>query len=118
MKVGTGRTARSTSSTAAGEASSYQWYQGSSDDPEDSTAIDGVTNMATTSDGLTEIVFTTPALTSDAEYWVRVSNPAGYVDSLTAVITVATSDNGSSSDASPTPGADTPTPDSTETLSS
>ena len=32
--------------------------------------------------------FTTPALTSGTEYWVRVSNPCGSVDSQNAVVNV------------------------------
>ena len=62
--------------TATGTASlSYQWYQGSS----------GVT---TTPVGSNSTSFTTPALTTATNYWVRVSNAYGTADSATAVIAI------------------------------
>ena len=64
---------------ASGEGLSYQWYVGASG------TTSGPVNGATTS------VFTTPALTSTTSYWVRVSNPAGAVDSNTATVETGTS---------------------------
>ncbi|MCB0110237.1 MAG: SMP-30/gluconolactonase/LRE family protein, partial [Caldilineaceae bacterium] len=61
---------------AGGESLSYQWYQGAGGD------------IATPISGATGDSFTTPALTGDASYWVRVSNAAGSVDSATATVTV------------------------------
>ncbi|MEZ4705573.1 MAG: choice-of-anchor Q domain-containing protein [Caldilineaceae bacterium] len=61
---------------AGGDNLSFQWYQGASGDT--STPISGATSAS----------FTTPALTGDASYWVRVSNPAGSADSATATVTV------------------------------
>ena len=61
--------------TASGSSLSYQWYQGSSGD----TSLP----VGTDSDS-----FTTPALTTSTSYWVRVSNPAGSVDSDTATVTI------------------------------
>ncbi len=53
----------------------YQWYQGTA--PDASTPIG--TNSAS---------FTTPALTTQASYWVRVSNAEGTADSNTATISI------------------------------
>jgi len=62
--------------TAAGTAPfNYQWYQGVSGDTS--------TPVGTSSDA-----FTTPALTTDTSYWVRVTNTCGQADSATATITV------------------------------
>ncbi|MEZ4678419.1 MAG: Ig-like domain-containing protein [Caldilineaceae bacterium] len=61
---------------AGGDNLSYQWYQGASGDL--SNPISGATSAS----------FTTPALMGDASYWVRVSNPAGSADSVTATVTV------------------------------
>jgi alpha-tubulin suppressor-like RCC1 family protein len=59
--------------TASGTAPlSYQWYEG----------VSGTTTSPVS--GATSASFTTPALTADASYWVRVSNGAGYTDSQTA----------------------------------
>lgn len=55
----------------------YQWYEGSSGTT--TTPVAGATTAA----------FTTPALTVTTNYWVRVSNGSGTVDSATAVITVS-----------------------------
>jgi PKD repeat protein len=60
--------------TATGTASlNYQWYQGSSGD----TSQPIGTNAAS---------FTTPALTTNTSYWVRVSNACGHADSATATV--------------------------------
>jgi formylglycine-generating enzyme len=56
----------------------YQWYQG---------AV-GVTTLPV---GTNSASFTTPALTSTTTYWVRVSNPAGNVNSTLATVTVGSS---------------------------
>ena len=53
----------------------YQWYQGTSGS---GTPIGGATSSS----------YTTPALTSTTNYWVRVSNGAGTADSNTATIAV------------------------------
>jgi uncharacterized protein YkwD len=69
----------------------YQWFRG---------------NPGSTSDpvpGATGSGFTTPPLTETTRFWVRVSNPAGSVDSSAATITVTTAP------AEPTP-APTPPP--------
>ena len=60
---------------ASGSSLSYQWYQGSS-------------GNTTTPVGTDSASFTTPALTSDTSFWVRVSNGAGSVDSDTATVTI------------------------------
>ena len=56
----------------------YQWYQGAAGDT--STPIEGALASS----------FTTPALASTTDYWVRVTNVAGVTDSNTATITVTT----------------------------
>jgi streptogramin lyase len=53
----------------------YQWYQGPSGDP--SKPIIGATGSS----------YTTPALTATSQYWVRVINAEGAVDSATATVT-------------------------------
>jgi len=63
--------------TAAGTSPlSYQWYRGSSGNT--SNPISGATNST----------YTTPSLTSNTSYWVRVSNTCGSVDGNTATVTV------------------------------
>jgi hypothetical protein len=54
---------------------SYQWYQGSSGDT--STPV-----------GTNSTSFTTPALTTNTNYWVQITNSGGSVNSATATITV------------------------------
>ncbi|MBI2841127.1 MAG: M6 family metalloprotease domain-containing protein [Acidobacteria bacterium] len=54
----------------------YQWYQGSSGD-------------AGTPVGSGSASYTTPALSSSTNYWVRVTNACGAADSGTATITVS-----------------------------
>ncbi|HEX2749327.1 MAG TPA: hypothetical protein VHM91_15065 [Verrucomicrobiales bacterium] len=54
----------------------YQWYRGASGDTSNAVA------------GATQADFTTPALTTTASFWVRVTNPAGSVDSDAAIVTV------------------------------
>lgn len=54
----------------------YQWYEGTSGDT--STPVTGATESS----------FTTPVLSADASYWVRVSNANGSDDSVTVEITV------------------------------
>jgi hypothetical protein len=55
---------------------SYQWYEGSSGDT--SNPIMGATISS----------YTTPPLTQAKNYWVRVTNACGVVDSDTAMVTV------------------------------
>ncbi len=63
--------------TATGTGLSYQWYEGAS----------GITASPVV--GATSSALTTPALTADASFWVRITNPGGTVDSATAQVTVA-----------------------------
>lgn len=68
-------TAANLSVTAGGAPTlSYQWFEGESGDT--STPIDGATDST----------YTTPALTAAANYWVRITNGEGSIDSTTAVI--------------------------------
>lgn len=65
--------------TATGSATlTYQWYVGNSGDV--SAPIGGATSST----------YTTPALTSSTNYWVRVTNSTGSADSTTAAQTVVT----------------------------
>jgi peptidoglycan/xylan/chitin deacetylase (PgdA/CDA1 family) len=57
---------------------SFQWYLGASGDT--SNPISGATSST----------YQTPNLTATTNYWVRVSNACGTVDSNTAIITVET----------------------------
>ncbi len=62
--------------TATGTNLSYQWYRGTASD---------TTNPV----GSNSANFTTPALTTQTSYWVRVSNAFGpSADSATAIITI------------------------------
>jgi hypothetical protein len=54
----------------------YQWYQG---DPSDTSTPVGTDSNT----------FTTPALSSTTDYWVRVTNDAGQADSMAATVTVS-----------------------------
>jgi len=66
--------------TASGTAPfSYQWYQGTS--PDTATPVGGATSP----------VFTSPALTAAANYWVRVTNAFGTANSTTANIVITPS---------------------------
>ena len=56
----------------------YQWYLGTRSD--ESNAIAGATAGS----------YTTPPLTTDTQYWARVSNDCGVVDSATAIVKVPT----------------------------
>lgn len=55
---------------------SYQWYEGVSGDTSRPIA------------GATARTFTTPALSANTAYWVRLSNSVGSVDSTTATISI------------------------------
>lgn len=74
--VATGTT-KELSVTAGGTGPlNFQWYRGERGDTSQPIA------------GAESTTYTTPVLTSDARYWVRVTNPNGSWDSLTAVLTV------------------------------
>jgi autotransporter-associated beta strand protein len=60
-------------------APTFQWYLGMSGDTANPLA------------GATTGTYTTPALTEDANYWVRATNSAGSADSYTAAIHVISS---------------------------
>ncbi len=64
--------------SATGSGLTYQWYSGAS----------GATASPVV--GETSATFTTPALTSTASYWVRVSNTGGNADSTAAFVSVRT----------------------------
>ena len=70
---------------------SYQWYRGPS----------GSTPRRIT--GATSRDYTTPDLTESIEYWARISNPFGSVDSATATITVSAPAAGPQPDPDPDP---------------
>ncbi len=57
-------------------APSFQWYAGTS-------------GTTTTPVGTNDSSFTTPSLLTSTNYWVRVTNSAGSVDSTTATVTVS-----------------------------
>ena len=70
--------------TASGTSPAFQWYAGASGDT--TNAISGAAGPS----------FTTPSLAATTSYWVRVTNPAGAVDSNTATISVSAVDTFSS----------------------
>lgn len=55
----------------------YQWYEGTSGDPQ-SVKIEGATSPS----------YTTPVLTYTSTYWVRAANACGAADSVTATVRV------------------------------
>lgn len=61
---------------AGGDTPQYQWYEGASGDT--SNPIAGATSES----------YTTPTLSGDTSYWVRVSNSCGSANSGTVTITV------------------------------
>jgi len=73
--VTSGQTANVTVSPTGTAAYRYQWYLGHS----------GNTNFPIA--GATSATLKTPAITGPTEFWVRVSNPCGSVDSQTATVT-------------------------------
>jgi hypothetical protein len=76
--VAIGQNASTTLSvTASGTGISYQWFRGMTGD------------MSNPIGGATSASYTTPALTETTQYWVRVSNASGTVNSLTATVQVA-----------------------------
>jgi alpha-tubulin suppressor-like RCC1 family protein len=61
---------------ASGWNLKYQWYLGQTG------------NISNPINGATSIAYTTPPLTQPTSYWVRVSNPSGYLDSSTVNVTI------------------------------
>ena len=70
-----GSTATLTVSASGSSPLTYQWYQ-------------GAVGTTTTPVGTNSASFTTPALSATTNYWVRVSNSAGSVNSTLATVTV------------------------------
>ena len=77
--ISSGEQATLTVGASGTEPRSYQWYEGAKGD----TSKPVGTNSSS---------FTTPALTVNKSYWVRVSNSCGSVDSEAASITVTATD--------------------------
>ena len=80
--IASGTTATLTVATTGTEPLTYQWYQGISGD-------------TTTPVGTNSASFTSPGLSANTSYWVRVTNIAGSVDSDTATIRINLLANGS-----------------------
>jgi choice-of-anchor C domain-containing protein len=74
--IPSGTTATLTVAASGSEPLTYQWYQGISGD-------------MTTPVGTNSASFTTPPITSNTSYWVKVSNSEGSVNSSTANVIVA-----------------------------
>jgi hypothetical protein len=74
-------TAATLSVVAAGNQPSYQWYKGATGDT--SSPISGATSAS----------FTTPALISNTNYWVRIVSDLGVANSNTARVAVSFTDN-------------------------
>ena len=84
----------------------YQWYRGQSG------SISRPVTGATSKD------YTTPHLTETMEYWARIINPHGTVDSATATITVSVPTPSPQPDPDPDPDPDPePAPDPVDTSS-
>lgn len=78
QQIASGSTATLSVAASGTSPFNYQWYQ-------------GTTGVTTTPVGTNSPNFTTPALTSNTSYWVRVSNSCGEANSNTANITVGAS---------------------------
>jgi trimeric autotransporter adhesin len=74
--ISSGQTATVTITATGTAPLSYQWYQGLS--PNTENPISGATGPS----------YTTPPLTTSADFWVQVTNDIGHANSTTAVITV------------------------------
>ncbi|WP_324726001.1 hypothetical protein [Actomonas aquatica] len=77
ISSGTTATLAVTATSEAGDAT-YQWYAGTSGD------------TTAPISGATAATYTTPALDASADYWVRVTDSFGSVDSVTATVVVET----------------------------
>jgi hypothetical protein len=75
QEVNRGSTASFTVSPVGSPPFKYQWYSG----------YMGMTRSPVS--GATGASFTTPAVNDPAAYWVRITNPCGTFDSLTALAT-------------------------------
>lgn len=78
--VTAGNTATLTVVATGNPAPSFQWYR-------------GATGVTTAPVGTNSASFTTPGLSATTQYWVRVSNLKGTLDSNTATRTVPTGSN-------------------------
>lgn len=76
VTIESGATAQLSVTAEGSPPFSYQWYSGASGDTSNPVA------------GATLQSFTTPSLTGTIDYWVRVTTPAGAVDSNAATVTV------------------------------
>ena len=74
--IGSGQTAKLTVTPTGSAPFAYQWYEGHRG------------SLVFPIDGATSATFTTPALTAGTEYWVRVTNPCGAVDSQNVSVNV------------------------------
>ena len=73
--INSGSTTTLTVAASGSAPLAYQWYQGAA----------GITDTPVGTDSSS---FTTPALSMDTSYWVRVSNSSGSADSAAAMVTV------------------------------
>jgi hypothetical protein len=80
LSINTGASTQLSVTASISPPFTYQWYRGTSGD-----TTDPVT-------GATDSAFTTPPLTATTTYWVRVTNPAGHIDSGAATVTVTAAD--------------------------
>ena len=76
-----GEQATLTVEASGGKPLSYQWYKGATG------------NTSNPISGATSNVYVTPAITGESSFWVRVSNPNGFADSKTAIITIVKQSN-------------------------
>jgi uncharacterized protein YkwD len=102
--IGTGETAYLFVEVTGSQPLTYQWFRGDAGSTSDPVP------------GATESGLTTPPLTETTRFWVRVSNPAGSVDSTVATITVTTAPaEPEPAPAPPAPPAPAPAPTPTPT---
>lgn len=77
MTIASGETAQLNVTPEGSPPFSYQWYRGNSGDTSSPVS------------GAEEESYVSPPLTATESYWVRVTSPAGSVDSVTATVTVS-----------------------------
>lgn len=75
LTISPGQTATLTISASSGSSLHYHWYQGITGNTSDSVGEDAPS-------------YTTPPLSSDARFWVRVTNDCGFTDSPTAKVRI------------------------------
>lgn len=95
--IAPGGTARLTVEATGSDPLTYQWFKRTGD-------------ISHPIEGATAATYVTPALTETTRYWVRVSNGAGSVDSVTITVTVTAAPGSGPAPPPSPPGTPPPAP--------